>query len=81
MWAFHENRRKILNPEIIKEKIEKDIGKKVRITVYGLRNKTNLYDGVIKATYPNIFTIFDGISEKSFSYRDVITGDIKIKYE
>jgi len=64
-----------------KLKIEKDIGKKVRITVYGLRNKTNLYDGVIKATYPNIFTIFDGLSEKSFSYRDVITGDIKIKYE
>ena len=70
-----------MNPEIIKEKIEKDIGKKVRITVYGLRNKTCLYDAIIKATYPNIFTIFDGNSEKSFSYRDVITGDIKIKYE
>lgn len=70
-----------MNPEIIKEKIEKDIGKKVRITVYGLRNKTNLYDGVIKAIYPNIFTIYDGNGEKSFSYRDVITGDIKIKYE
>ena len=70
-----------MNPDIIKEKIEKDIGKKVRITVYGLRNKTTFYDGIVKAIYPNIFTIFDGLNEKSFSYRDVITGDIKIKYE
>lgn len=70
-----------MNPEIIKEKIEKDIGKKVRITVYGLRNKTNIYDGIINQTYPNIFTIYDGNLEKSFSYRDIITGDIKIKYQ
>lgn len=81
MLDFPENRRKKLNPDIIKEKIEKNIGKEIRVTVYGLRNKTNFYDGIIKATYPNIFTIIDGNTEKSFSYRDVITGDIKIKYE
>ncbi len=69
-----------MNPDIIKEQIKKNIDKKVRITVHGLRNKTNLYDGNIKAIYPNIFTIYDGNYEKSFSYRDVITGDIKIKY-
>ena len=70
-----------MNPDFIKENIQKKIGRKVRITVYGMRNKTNIYDGVIYKTYPNIFTILDSGNEKSFSYRDVITGDIKIKYE
>lgn len=80
MSDFQENKEDILNPDIIKEKIAKDIGKKVRVTVYGLRNKTCLYDGSIKGIYPNIFTIYDGTNEKSFNYRDIITGDIKIKY-
>ncbi len=70
-----------MNLNFIKEKIEKNIGRKVRITVYGMRNKTSCYDGIISATYPNIFTIKERNMEKSFSYADVITGDIKIKYE
>jgi len=70
-----------LNPEFIKEEIAKNIGHKVKITVYGMRNKTNIYYGIIKKAYPNIFTILEGTNEKSFSYRDLITGDIKIKYE
>lgn len=70
-----------MNPEFIKDEIKKNIGKMVTIKVYGMRNKTNTYYGQIKSIYPNIFTIHDGASEKSFSYADVITGDIKIKYE
>lgn len=70
-----------MNPEFIKEKIQKNINKNVKITVYGMRNKTNTHYGRIKAIYPNIFTIEENNNEKSFSYADVITGDIKIKYE
>lgn len=69
-----------MNTNIIKEKIIKNINKQVEIKVYGMRNKINSYNGYIKAAYPNIFTIIENNSEKSFSYRDVITGDIKIKF-
>ena len=69
-----------MNINIIKEQIAKNIGKKVIISVYGLRNKVNKYEGSIYKLYPNIFTILYNNEEKSFNYRDVITGDIKIKY-
>jgi len=70
-----------LNPSFIKEEIKKNLNRYVEITVYGMRNKTNKYYGRIKSIYPNIFTINDGINEKSFSYADIITGDIAIKYK
>ncbi len=70
-----------MNPNIIKEEIKKHINQKVKIKVYRLRNKINTYNGIIKGIYPNIFTIKDGNFEKSFSYADAITGEIKIKYE
>lgn len=69
-----------MNIDIIKNEINKNIGKKVLVTVYGMRNKIDRYEGTILNTYPNIFTInYDGM-EKSFTYREVITKDIKIKY-
>ncbi len=69
-----------MNINMVKEKIAKSLNKKVVITVYGLRNKRTRYEGVLYKVYPNIFTIItDGI-EKSFSYNDYITGDIKIKF-
>ena len=69
-----------MNIDLVREKIEKNINKKVVVTVYGLRNKISRYEGILYKTYPNIFTIiYDGV-EKSFSYNEFITGDIKIKY-
>ncbi len=69
-----------MNINIIKEQIAKNINRKVLISVYGLRNKINRYEGNIYKMYPNFFTIMVNNGEKSFNYRDVITGDIKIKY-
>lgn len=69
-----------MNLDIIKEKISSSIGKNVKITVYGLRNKINFYEGRIYKTYPNIFTILINNEEKSFAYRDIATKDIKITY-
>ncbi len=69
-----------MNIELIKQKIQNNLNKKVVVTVYGLRNKITRYEGILYKVYPNIFTIyFDGI-EKSFTYNDYITGDIKIKF-
>ena len=69
-----------MNLNIIKEEIAKNINKNVLVSVYGMRNRVNRYEGVIYKTYPNIFTILENGEEKSFPYRDIITGDVKINY-
>ena len=69
-----------LNTNNIKEEISKNINRNVEIKVYGMRGKTSEYKGRIHAVYPNLFTIINNNQEKSFTYRDIITGDIKIKY-
>ena len=69
-----------MNLDIVRNKIKENINKKVVVTVYGLRNKINRYEGMLYRVYPNIFSIIEDGKEKSFSYNDYITGDIKIKY-
>lgn len=69
-----------MNINIIKEEIAKKINRKVIVSVYGLRNKINRFEGTLYKVYPNIFTILVNNEEKSFTYRDVITGEVKIKY-
>lgn len=66
--------------EEIKKEIEENLNRIVEIKVYGMRGKTSNYRGYIHAIYPNLFTIIENNCEKSFNYRDIITGDIKIKY-
>lgn len=69
-----------MNIDIVKQKIESNLNKKVIVSVYGLRNKVSRYEGILYKTYPNIFSIiYDGV-EKSFSYNEYITGDVKIKF-
>ncbi len=69
-----------MNTDDIKKEISQNIGHKVEIKVYGMRGKTSSYTGYIHAIYPNLFTIIENNVEKSFTYRDIFTGDIKIKY-
>lgn len=69
-----------MNIDLVKQKIEKNLNRRVVVTVHGLRNKINKYEGVLYKTYPNIFSIIDSGIEKSFSYNDYITGDVKIKF-
>ena len=69
-----------MNINLIKEKINNNLNKKVIVTVYGMRNKVTRYEGVLYKTYPNIFSILEDGGEKSFSYNDYIIGDIKIKF-
>ena len=69
-----------MNINIVKEEIKSKINRKVSISVFGLRNRVNRYEGVIYKVYPNIFTVLIDGEEKSFTYQDVITGEVKIKY-
>ncbi len=69
-----------MNLDLVKEQLSKNINKKVIVTVYGMRNKINRYEGTLYKIYPNIFSIMMNGTEKSFSYNDYITGDIKIRF-
>lgn len=69
-----------MNLDLIKKEIGQKIGSEVQITVHGLRNKTNTYVGRVYKLYPNIFTIKTDVGEKSFTYNDVITKEVRIKY-
>ncbi len=70
-----------MNLDFIREEIKNHLNHPVQIKVFGMRNKESVYTGRINAIYPNIFSIINPEYEKSFSYRDIITGDIEIKYE
>lgn len=69
-----------MNQNVIKEQLSKNLNKNVIVSVYGLRNKVNRYEGKLYKIYPNIFTILYKGEEKSFTYKDVIIGEVKIKY-
>lgn len=69
-----------MNIDLIRQKIEKNLNKKVVVSVHGLRNKVTRYEGILYKTYPNIFSIIENGIEKSFSYNDYIVGDVKIKF-
>lgn len=69
-----------MNINIVKDEISKKLGNKVSILVYGMRSRVNRFEGILYKVYPNLFTVLTQGVEKSFCYRDVITGDVKIKY-
>lgn len=69
-----------MNINLVKEEISKKLNSKVMVSVYGMRNRVSRLEGILYKIYPNLFTILVDGEEKSFCYRDVITGDVKIKY-
>lgn len=76
MWGIQDN----MNVDLIKEEISKNFGKDIKINIYGMRNKNYSYFGKINGIYPYIFTVLINGETKSFSYSDVITKEIRIKY-
>ena len=69
-----------MNLEVIKKNLSKKLGHKVSITVKGLRNHKQIYEGVIYKMYPNLFSILSNNNEKCFSFADIATKEILIKY-
>lgn len=69
-----------MNINLIKENISKKVGNRVIVFVYGMRNRKNKFEGRLYKVYPNLFTVLVDGEEKSFCYRDVITGDVKLKF-
>ncbi len=64
----------------VKDKLKKHIGNKVVINYNLGRNKIEKYEAVIKELYNFVFIVELEREIKSFTYADVITETIKIKY-
>ena len=68
----------------IKEDMESNIGKKVKIKFNGGRNKIEEYDAIIKEIHNFIFVVEinnESNEVKSFSYSDVLTQTVEIFYK
>ena len=50
------------------------------VKIYGMRNKTDSFVGTLKDIYPQIFTVDTGITLKSFSYSDIINGEVVLSF-
>ena len=63
----------------IRKYIVSKLGCKVLIISLQNRNREERYEGVIKNTYKNVFTIIlENGSYKSFSYVDILIGNVRV---
>ena len=65
----------------IKLDISSKLNKKVNIKINNIRNKAEIFEGVIKELYSRIFVVetIDGI-KGSFNYSDILTGNIELDF-
>lgn len=70
-----------MNINIIKKEIESNVGKKVIGKLNIGRNKYENFEGIINASYPFLFTIELDNEIKSFSYSDLLTKTLELKYK
>ena len=68
-----------MNLDIVRDRIKNMYHKEVEVHVYGMRNKSNHYYGVVSGIYPYVFTVLVKKKEKSFNYSDVIIGEVVVK--
>ncbi len=63
----------------IKIKVSENIGSKVKIMVFGSRNKNEEYFGIIHEVYDQVFIVkLLNNDIKSFSYVDVLTKTVQM---
>ena len=65
----------------IKLDISSKLNKKVNIKINNIRNKAEIFEGVIKELYSRIFVVetIDGI-KRSFNYSDILRGNIELDF-
>lgn len=70
----------------VRSSITQQCGNRVKIQLDRGRNKIDIQEGVIQQAYPSVFTVLvdDELDQNppqllSFSYKDVITKDIRMK--
>lgn len=69
------------NVSTVIEEIEKLKGSNISMEINKGRRKIEKYQGIIENVYPSIFTvnIGEGKSPLSYSYTEVLCGDVKIE--
>ena len=72
-----------MNINVIREKIESNLGKEVFIRYNLGRNKIEKYNAKIREIYNYVFVVevLNTNEVKSFTYSDIITNTIKIYYK
>ena len=74
-------RRRAVNIQDVKRKIEMLRGKNLSLAVNKGRNRITKLDGQIVDLFPSVFTFRGEAGDLvAFSYSDIICGDIKIGY-
>lgn len=58
--------------------IRSNYGKRVIIKVLGIRNKIEMVEGIISECYQNVFIVLTKFGKKSFTYTDVLVGNIRV---
>ncbi|MDR2202048.1 MAG: Veg family protein [Clostridiales bacterium] len=75
-------RKCVLSINEVKRSVHALVGQKLKISVNKGRKKIVRYDGEIDGVYPGVFTLKisddKNVNKLSFSYSDVICGDIKL---
>ena len=61
-----------------KEFIRSNYGKRIIIKVLGIRNKIEMVEGIISECYQNVFIVLTKFGKKSFTYTDVLVGNIRV---
>lgn len=69
-----------MNIDIIKEELQKNLGKDVEVKIYGMRNRTDKIVGKIDKLYPKLFIVRNNRETRSINYADVLTKEAVIKY-
>ena len=67
-----------MNISLVKEKIYKYLGKKVKVKEYLGRNKYEAYDAVLTYMYPNMFILNKDNQIKTFTYSDLLIKNVII---
>jgi uncharacterized protein Veg len=66
----------------VKEIVENSVGKKIKFKVRKGKNRSQMCEGIIAATYPAIFTVHvqnkDFKRVMSFNYIDVLTNYVEV---
>ena len=63
----------------VKDFVMSNKGNNVVVKVKGIRNKNDLVNGTITECYPNVFVVNTKCGKRSFSYSDVLIGNIVVK--
>lgn len=69
----------------IRQELSEQVGKEVKLTAYESRNRVVEHTGILSNTYPSIFVIDldsqrDSDDRVSYSYIDVLTGSVELKF-